>query len=147
MRILITSDIHGHLDALKKLIKINQPYDYHLDAGDICLDQKQYQHNHIITVKGNNDYRSLDPYERILDLNGIKILLTHGHLEHVKFGMDRLKLKAKLHNVDLCIFGHTHQRYLFVEEGITFVNPGSVGDDLSYAIYEKGQIQFMRGIL
>ena len=55
MRILITSDVHGHLDALKKLIKTNQPYDYHLDAGDICLDQKQYQHDHIITIKANND--------------------------------------------------------------------------------------------
>ena len=73
----------------------------------------------------------------------IKILLTHGHYEHVKFGLERLKLKAKLNEADICIFGHTHERYMMVDQGILFINPGSLGDyHRSYAIYENEQVTF-----
>ena len=146
MKILITSDVHGSLERLKEIILKHKDIDYHINAGDMCLDEKEYQRFHIITVKGNNDFRSQEPYERVLDLNGLIIYLTHGHLEHVKFNMDRLKLKAKIHDAKLCIFGHTHQRYLLLDQDILFVNPGALGDyNDSYAIYEDGQVTFYRG--
>jgi putative phosphoesterase len=145
MKILITSDVHGRLDALKNIISKHLDVDYHINAGDMCLDEKQIEPLHIISVKGNNDFRLSYPYERILNLGGINIYLTHGHHEFVKFGLERLKIKAKLHQADLVIFGHTHERYLMVEEHIIFVNPGALGDKNSYAIYEDGQITFMKG--
>lgn len=145
MKLLITSDVHGNIDRLKRIISHHKDVDYHINAGDMCLDENILKPHHIITVKGNNDFRSNEPYERVLNLNGLTIYLTHGHIEHVKFSLERLKLKAKMHQADLCIFGHTHQRYLMIEEDIMFVNPGALGDYQSYAIYEDGQITFMRG--
>lgn len=143
MKLLITSDIHGDLEALLKVIKKHQDVDYHLNAGDMCLDQKIWEKHHIVSVKGNNDFGSNLPYIRVLDFDGIRILLTHGHLEHVKFGMERIKLKAKVNDVQIVIFGHTHERYLMAEEGILFINPGALsGYHKSYAIYENNQVQF-----
>lgn len=143
MRFLITSDVHGRLDLLEEVIKKHPDVDHHLNAGDMVLSPQRYEKHHIITVKGNNDYGVDLPYLRILDVSGLKIMLTHGHLEYVKFGLERLKLNAKIHHVDLVIFGHTHERYLMKEEFITFINPGALGDRMhSYAIYDNGQVTF-----
>jgi putative phosphoesterase len=146
MRFLITSDVHGRLDLLEEVIKKHHDIDYHLNAGDMVISPLRYERHHIITVKGNNDYGVDLPYVRILDLGGIKIMLTHGHLEYVKFGYDRLKLKAKIEGVNLVIFGHTHERYLLEEQNILFINPGALGDrERSYAIYDNGQVAFYKG--
>lgn len=143
MKLLITSDVHGDLQGLKEIIERHQDIDMHINAGDMTLDPKYYEPFHIITVKGNNDFGVDLPYIRILDVQGIKIMLSHGHLEHVKFSLDRLKLRAKLEGVALVIFGHTHERYLMVEEGIMFLNPGALGDyHKSYAIYHNHQVTF-----
>ncbi len=144
MKLLITSDVHGDQEMLVEVIKRHQGIDYHLNAGDMCMDMNRLERYHIVSVKGNNDFGSDLPYFRLLELNGLKVLLTHGHLEHVKFGMERLKLKAKMMKAEVCIFGHTHQRYMMVDDGILFINPGSLGDyHRSYAIYEDGQVTFL----
>jgi uncharacterized protein len=145
MKFLITSDIHGNIEALAEIAERHQDVSYHLNAGDMCLNQKQYERFHVITVKGNNDFGSDEPYFRIVELEGKKVLISHGHLEHVKFGLEKLVIKAKMHQADLCIFGHTHERYMMVKEGILMINPGSLGDyHRSYAIYENEQVTFMK---
>jgi putative phosphoesterase len=143
LKLLITSDIHGNIERLDGVAKKHKDVDYHINAGDLCLDSHIYERYHMITVKGNNDFFSKEPYERILDLKGLKILLTHGHKEHVKFGLDRLMIKAQYHEVDMVIFGHTHQKYLNQDSQITILNPGALGDyHKSYAIYDEGQVTF-----
>lgn len=143
MKMLITSDVHGNLQGLKDVIKKHKDITLHVNAGDMALDPKHYESLHIITVKGNNDFGVDLPYTRILDIDNQKIMLTHGHTEHVKFTLEKLKLKAKLEGVNIVIFGHTHERYLMVEEGIMFINPGALGDyHQSYAIYDHHQVTF-----
>jgi len=143
MKLLITSDVHQDLEALIEVIEKHKDITHHINAGDMCIDPKFYERYHIITVKGNNDYGVNLPLERLLDIENKKILLTHGHYEHVKFGLDRLKLKAKLNGADICIYGHTHERFMMVDQGILFINPGSLGDyHRSYAIYENEQVTF-----
>lgn len=143
MTFLITSDVHGRLDLLEEVIKKHKSIEDHFNAGDMALNPNLYERFHIITVKGNNDFGVDLPYIRILEIDGKKIMLTHGHLEYVKFGLEKLKLKAKIHGVDIVIFGHTHERYLMVEENIMFINPGALGDYMrSYAIYHDGQVTF-----
>lgn len=142
MKILITSDVHGNVEDYKEVVKKHKDAKYHLNAGDFGFDNK-YLSNDVITVKGNCDFFSNLPLERILNIDGLKILLTHGHKEGVKYSLDKLKLKAKILNVDICIFGHTHQKYMKVEEGILFINPGALsGYPKSYAIYENNKVIF-----
>jgi len=143
MKLLITSDVHGSKDRLAKVIKRHQDVDYHLNAGDMCLDQHTYAKHLLITVKGNNDFSSIEPYHRILELKDLKVYLTHGHIEHVKYGLESLKNQAKNVDAKLIVFGHTHKRYLETDEDITILNPGALGDfHKSYAIYENGQVTF-----
>lgn len=143
MTLLITSDVHSALENLKTVVKKHPNVDYHLDAGDICLPKHLYESLHIITVKGNNDFGSNEPYKRILDLKGLRVMLTHGHREHVKFTHETLLNVALAEQVDLVIYGHTHQPYYQTEQGITIINPGALGDyRKSYAIYADGQVTF-----
>ncbi|MFA6800480.1 MAG: YfcE family phosphodiesterase [Acholeplasmataceae bacterium] len=143
MKLLITSDVHGHEERLVEVIAKHKDVDFHINAGDMCLDSHVYQKYHIITVKGNNDFFTSEPLKRVFDLNGLKVLLTHGHIEHVKHNLDILKFYAKQLNVDLVVFGHTHQQYLEIDQNITILNPGALGDyHKSYAIYDNGQVTF-----
>ena len=77
-------------------------------------------------VKGNNDFFTNEPYEKIIDLEGIRILLTHGHKNGVDFSLRGLLAKAIDKSCDLVIFGHTHTYTKIKESGILFLNPGSV---------------------
>ena len=143
MKLLITSDVHGRSELLEEVVNKHKDIDYHINAGDMVLDKRIYEKFHIITVKGNCDFFSKEPFFRILDLEGLKIYLTHGHKENVKFGLDKLLLNASLHDVDMVIFGHTHQKHLQSDSQITILNPGALGDyHKSYAIYDQGQITF-----
>jgi uncharacterized protein len=56
MKLLITSDVHGNEERLKEVVRKHKDIDYHLNAGDICLDPIVYEKYHIILVKGNNDF-------------------------------------------------------------------------------------------
>ena len=143
MTLLITSDAHGALENLKMVSKKHRDVDYHLDAGDICLPRHLYEPLHLVTVKGNNDFGSDEPYTRILDLNGLRVMLTHGHREHVKLTRETLLNIALAERVDVVIYGHTHRPYYQVDQGITIINPGALGDyRKSYAIYADGQVTF-----
>jgi putative phosphoesterase len=143
MKLLITGDIHGRSDLLEEVLNKEQDYDLHLCTGDLGIDIKTLNRHNIVAVKGNNDYYYDLPYERVIDLEGNKILLTHGHLQNVKYGLKELVDFAKSKHVDICIFGHTHQLYIEEIDHILFINPGALSNfrDKSYVIYEEGQVK------
>lgn len=144
MKLLITSDVHGRLEDLKAVIQKHMDCNLHLNAGDMSLDPIYYQSLNIITVKGNNDYGVDLPLERVIEKDGLKILLVHGHKESVKLGLTRLKLKAKILGVNIVIYGHTHQKYMEMDQGILFINPGALsGGHRTYAIYENQTVTFL----
>lgn len=143
MKLLITSDVHGALDRLKAVINQHPDIDFHVDAGDMCLPVHLYEPLHLTTVKGNNDFGSDEPYIRILNLKGLRVMLTHGHREHVKLTLSTLIHVALAERVDMVIFGHTHRPYYQVDQGIIIINPGALGDyRKSYAIFADGQVTF-----
>ena len=143
MKLLIISDIHGNLENLKKVVKLHKDADHILCAGDIGLSKVDVEKYNVIAVKGNCDYYLDMPLERILDLGDKKILLTHGHLENVKYGIDALIHKAKSHGVDIVCFGHIHYPILKEIDNILFINPGALSDIKGqYAIYENGVVSF-----
>ena len=67
--------------------------------------------------------------------------------------MDRLKAAAKERKAQIVIFGHSHMPYLQEEDGITFLNPGSISKprqvsfEPTYAIMkldDRGEMKFFQ---
>lgn len=59
------------------------------------------------------------------EVEGKKLLITHGHLHNVKLNLDELIIHAKEIGVDAAIYGHTHCALNEVIDNILFFNPGS----------------------
>lgn len=142
MKILITSDIHGNTNALNK---IKESYDIHIDAGDSVIPEHILSIQDIISVRGNCDYYSTLPTERLLTYDDKTFLVIHGHQLDVKYGMSKLIEYAKQKQVNYCIYGHTHMQQLTTIDDIVFINPGAVmNKPIEYAIYDNGHIELRK---
>jgi hypothetical protein len=143
MKLLITSDAHGRFDLLRKVHDKHNDVLHHIDAGDLMLSVKELETLNLIAVKGNSD-RYLDlPKIQLINLENLDILVVHGHEHNVKYGLEQLIKVAESYDVDLCIYGHTHQKQMIVHKGITYLNPGAIsGFNGSYCLYENGKITF-----
>ncbi|SKC92478.1 metallophosphoesterase family protein [Maledivibacter halophilus] len=142
MRIGILSDTHGDLLSAQRALKAMGNIDLLLHAGDTYRDAKLLEEMidiDVIAVKGNIDFHCEAPSETIITIEGKKIFLTHGHNYNVKFNLNRLYYKALEINSNIVIFGHSHMSMHKKENGIDFINPGSIsrprgGTKQSYAI-------------
>lgn len=135
--ILVISDYHRHENDVLRMIDRHCP-DVILCAGDGESNDEFYVENKIKSVAGNCDFARL-PNVRIEEVGHYRILLTHGHLYNVIFGIDRLYYLAKENNCNLVIYGHTHIQKCEEYDGITFLNPGSVLD-YNYALIDEEKI-------
>jgi len=98
----------------------------------------------VIAVRGNCDFCSTSPNVETITLEGKKLFITHGHTYNVKSGLLNLSLAAKESGADLVIFGHTHNPTNLYDDGVYFLNPGSLrGLRGSYALVDVGE----KGIL
>lgn len=79
----------------------------------------------------------------VFELEGLKILLAHGHEYRVKYNYISIEERGKLLGCDIVIFGHTHIQYLFSKNGITLFNPGAVyGREYGILEIDGGKFQF-----
>ncbi|MBK5251887.1 MAG: metallophosphoesterase [Peptostreptococcaceae bacterium] len=126
MKILIIGDTHGHPYAVRKALKMTGPIDMLIHTGDGWFDVEDIVGDfEIIRVTGNCD-RSVKGYsEQILELDGHRIFIVHGHKYNIKHDLNRLYYKSLEENVDIAIFGHTHKRVSEQVGKILFINPGS----------------------
>ncbi len=79
------------------------------------------------------------PDTLVLNANGHDIYLTHGHLQGVDFGYNKLGLEASLNKAKYAIHGHTHIPVFLQKGDFVFINPGSIsrprgGSPASFAI-------------
>lgn len=129
MLIAVISDTHrmkNYIDKAKKYLK-EASIIIHLgdNIEDIeCL--KEGFKGDVYAVKGNCDLKNTFPTEQVIDIEGIRIFMTHGHNYGVKMSLNNLYYKAKEINADIVLFGHTHEHLIVEEDGITFMNPGSI---------------------
>ncbi|RKO67706.1 metallophosphoesterase [Desulfofundulus salinus] len=131
MRVGVVSDTHGRVDRAIKLLNQLEPLDLLLHAGDYYRDGQllaEALNVPVRAVAGNCDFQTGGPGEEVLELAGKKVFLTHGHLYHVHFSLQKLLYRALELQADVVVFGHTHVRYCNVHEGILFFNPGSIHD-------------------
>ncbi|MEA1975725.1 MAG: metallophosphoesterase [Bacillota bacterium] len=143
MKILIVSDSHGDKETLLSVIEKENPEKVFF-LGDYISDIYEIEsllNADICAVKGNTDVGVNGVEDIILNIYNQRILLTHGHKYNVNQTMYKLYLKARENFVDYVFFGHTHRYEDFIENGIRFINPGSIakprdGDKGTYIIFD-----------
>ncbi len=123
-RIGLVSDSHGSTSACSKALQKIGPVDLLVHLGDGAGDADGLGVP-VLQVRGNCDYHCDADREAILTLDaGIRILVCHGDVWNVKWGLERLMYHAMEENVQGAVFGHTHSSCSLYENGIYFVNPG-----------------------
>lgn len=123
MRIGIISDTHG---LLRKEVE-NQLKDCDLivHCGDIGKQEvidKLSELGKVELIKGNVDKDidiSLAPKDKIIEVMNRRIYLIHNIAE--------LNIDLYKGNIDIVMYGHSHKSKIYKEDGILYINPGSVG--------------------
>lgn len=129
MRIGVVSDSHGNLYMLDKAIKMMEPLDLIIHLGDDYRDIIKLKEKYklpIEYVSGNNDFTAEKISEKVINIKGKNIFMTHGHRYNVYYGIDSLYFKALEENAQLVLYGHTHVQDIKNSFGVVFLNPGSV---------------------
>ena len=147
MKIIVLSDTHRALrDSYGIIDACRQGCDLVIHLGDVVRDLEDlkltYPDLNFVGVSGNNDFVS-HGYERelILDLDGVRTVICHGHEYGVKRSLDQLLWHAQARASSLALFGHTHEPERVVKEGVTLFNPGTASIGQFGIIHiEKGKI-------
>lgn len=134
MKILIFSDSHSGLQFMRRCVERIKP-DAMIHLGDYYDDgqtlAEMFPHIPMHQVAGNCDkYRAPVQAREMLcySIGGVMLYMTHGHNEHVKFGLGGLLAAARKHNAQAALYGHTHRIDCRQEEdGLWVLNPGSAG--------------------
>ncbi|WP_080146852.1 metallophosphoesterase family protein [Marinilactibacillus piezotolerans] len=153
MKVLVISDNHGEAYLMEEIFSI---YQEEVDVWIHCGDSEFKEDNPVWqtyqTVRGNMDITKAFPETNVIEYYGQKFFVAHGHLHHVKTSFDALKKAARKEDCQIVFYGHTHIPKVDKEEGIYFINPGSISQPRgpinkgSYAILEiennSGNITF-----
>ena len=160
---MVASDIHGSLYYTQKLYEayLDENPDMLLLLGDILYHgprndlPRDYNPKGVIEilsgikdnircVRGNCDAEvdqmvlpfSILDERKIVEMDGRRILLHHGHHE------------TDTSTVSVVMSGHTHVPVLEEKDGVLYLNPGSTtipknGSRPSYAVWDEGRISII----
>lgn len=130
MRLLVLSDSHGRKNLLLKAVELHPEADAVIFLGDGERDTEFLKQLHpeikLYSVCGNCDYNSLLPTFLLEKFGGKIVYAAHGHYESVKYSLAGLKQKAHNCSASIALYGHTHVPDTTYEDGIWYINPGSV---------------------
>lgn len=131
MKLLILSDSHGNLANMVAAVEKERP-DMVLHLGDCWRDAQElhyaYPELSLEQVPGNCDFVQGEVQERLMTVEGCRIMFCHGHTRRVKSGYHEAIQAAHEREADLLLFGHTHKAAGGMDGTLTWMNPGSVGD-------------------
>lgn len=143
MKILVVSDNHGDTYAMEEIFSIyEKEVDRWIHCGDSELEDDHPHWQYYRTVQGNMDITNSFPISRVEEYYGEKFLVAHGHKHQVKMSFAPLIKEAKEVGARIVFYGHTHIPKVDKEDGIYFINPGSIAQPRgpiskgSYAILE-----------
>ena len=144
MKLLVFSDSHGAPSSLLKAVQMHRgKCDAIIFTGDGLRDlsvlEEKYPEIPIFKVKGNCDLGAFDAEsELVLNFDGIKILIIHGHNHGAKYGYERILYYAREIEADAVLFGHTHVPYDCIYEidgkKIHLFNPGSIATERTFGV-------------
>jgi len=116
-----------------------------IHAGDMVsltvLDGLYASGKEVIAVSGNMDQREVVyafPSKRILEVEQVRIGVIHGWGAPQDI---RRRIREAFEHVDAIIYGHTHQPFCGIEDGIFFFNPGSPVDSRFTSTHSIGIIR------
>ena len=139
MKCLILSDSHGDSLSIRRILNMHSDAEVVFFLGDGLLDLEPFVNNSkiaILAVRGNCDRdfvlgNMVVKKTDSINIEGHRIVFTHGDLYGVKYGLDGAIRLAEETFSDIVLFGHTHEpleKYISRDEGgIYLFNPGSVG--------------------
>lgn len=128
MRIIVLSDTHRQrMGFIGEMIELEKP-GLVLHLGDNVEDGEDIFRSFgikTLIVRGNGDLDFDYPYDRIVNIEGKRIFMTHGHKYNVKKDFMNLYNKGVDVEADIVLYGHTHVPVNTEENGIIIMNPGS----------------------
>jgi len=161
VKILVISDTHitspadDFPDTLSRQIK---QCDYCFHAGDFAIYwayKKISQQIKTYAVAGNMDDQQIQktlPLKQTINIGGFSFGLIHGRGSPNTLGQYiEYQFQKNYKNIDLFIFGHSHQPTDIERNGKIYFNPGSAGDTITgkvrtYGILEINGTQLKRRI-
>jgi len=150
MRIAVLADTHvDRLEYLpNKVIDALSGVDLIIHAGDftelqLLTDLKRLKE--VKAVHGNMDSRQLKcvlPTKELVEANGRRIGITHG--SGAPWGIEeRVRRPFESDQIDIIIYGHSHQSQNKIIKDILFFNPGKAADSFGIITIDgeaKGEI-------
>ena len=132
--IVVMADTHNTLRPTCEFFEVLNSSDYIFHLGDGSSDVEMLRQafgDKVVAVKGNCDHSSL-PLQRIVQVEGVKFLLTHGHCYKVKTDTVDLHTECIIEGVKVGLYGHTHRAQIDTEDGVILINPGSLSYGRTY---------------
>lgn len=141
MKLLVFSDSHRETEHMLLAVRREKP-EVVLHLGDYASDaeaiSEEFPYLPMYAVRGNCDYfDSRAPEQALLQWQGVRIFLTHGHRYGVKQSLLRMEYAAREKEAQLALFGHTHCPYCEENGGVWLLNPGACGGRIpTYGVIE-----------
>lgn len=139
MKILVISDSHQRSFYIKDVLKRERDFALLIHLGDGALGMQSVLPlpgcQPVLQVRGNCDAGVELPNSLLTQEGGKTIFCTHGHLQSVKYGTEKLIKEAGEAGADIALYGHTHQSAYKYENGMYICNPGALKDG-NYAVLE-----------
>lgn len=137
MRVLVISDTHGFHDNFEKIVDLYAPVDMVIHAGDVCGEETYFENAltcPVVMVKGNCDSGRLLQSSGLIEAEGHRIFVVHGHNYEVNGGPWNLTDYAYRQGADIAVYGHTHVPAVSYDEDfkVWAVNPGSLTSPRQY---------------
>lgn len=131
MKILVLSDSHYDYISCEAAIRkhLDVSYIIHLGDGEDDLDKisSVIRNKPVIKLRGNCSFYGAAPLQLTVNIDGVKMYLTHGALENVKMTRDILINRAVGEGCGIALYGHTHiQKYEYYDYPLHIFNPGSI---------------------
>ena len=138
IKLLIFSDSHGEVGDMLDITEREKP-DEIIHLGDHLRDAETlsfaFPDIPMARVPGNCDSWTGVPDCLVLEREGVRILLAHGHQWRVKSGPDLAEAAARESGADILLYGHTHAAECRQEGNLWVMNPGTVGGKYARATY------------